>query len=172
MEPRVAPKLPQIKNISSSSNEADDEASDEEVVLSNKKKTPTKAPAKRSHKIFSYHHQLNDQGLGFGLELVAETQKLSSSSSSSGSSIEDDKKTKMTDWSKVGEELRHIADGFQASSNPNAGGTNFRLEATLTGVVPLDILSIINMMLPISVPQSLWSALVSYAAWKIFKRFQ
>ena len=170
-QPRVAPKFPQFEHISTSSNEADDEGSDDEVVLNNRRRTIPRTPAKHCHKIFSYHHKLNDKGLQFGLELVAETQKLSSSSSSEGV-VENKKHAKMTDWSKVGEELRNIADSFQVSSTKNGEGTNLRVEATLTGVVPLDILSVINMMLPISIPQSLWSALVSYAAWKIFKRFQ
>ena len=171
IQPIVVPKLPQIQHTSTSSNEADDEGSEEEAGLDHRKKTMTRTPSKHCHKIFSYHHRLNDKGLEFGLELVAETQKLSSSSSSEDTP-DNGRQTKMTDWSKVGEELRSIADSFQASSNSNSDGTNLRVEATLTGIVPLDILSIINMMLPVSIPQSLWSALVSYAAWKIFKRLQ
>ena len=173
IKPRVVAKIPQMDPTSTSSNdEADDECSDEETTRERRKKLTTRSPSKQSHKIFSYHKRLNDKGLEFGLELVAETQRLASSTSSSsddkGEQTDGTKITKMTDWAKVGEELRSIADSFQESN----GGTNLRVEATLTGVVPLDILSILNMMLPISIPQSLWSALVSYAAWKIFKRFQ
>ena len=102
------------------------------------------------------------------MKLIAETQKLASSSDENTDQTDGKEPAKMTDWAKVGEELRSIADSFQESN----GGTNLRVEATLTGVIPLDILSILNMMLPVSIPQSLWSALVSYAAWKIFKRFQ
>ena len=167
VQPRVSPKIPQFEHAMTSNNDADDEGSDEEVVRATRKKTMAKSPSKHCHKIISYHHRLNDTGLEFGLELVAETQKLSSSSSSDSEQT-DGRKSKMTDWSKVGEELRSIADSFQDSN----GGANFRVEATLTGEIPRDIYALLNMMLPISIPQSLWSALVSYAAWKIFKRFQ
>jgi hypothetical protein len=68
------------------------------------------------------------------------------------------------EWAKVGTELRNIADSFQRGLDSDISGQDE------TGSI--DILSLINMMLPVSVPQSLWSALVSYAAWKIFKRFQ
>ena len=169
VQPRVAPKIsPQPQNLSTMCSDADDEGSDQESRREVKKKSTSRSTPKHCHKLFSYHHKLNDKGLAFGLELVAQTQKLSSSSSSDSSDQTDGKPTKFTDWSKVGEELRSIADSFQESN----GGTNVRVEATLTGVVPMDLLSILNMMLPVSIPQSLWSALVSYAAWKIFKRFQ
>ena len=168
IQPRVAPKFPQLENSSTTCHDADDEGSDEDIVREVRKKTLVRSPSKHCHKLFSYHHSLNDKGLKFGLELVAETQKLSSESSSSDSDQTDGNTNKMTNWSKVGEELRSIADSFQDSN----GGTNLRVEATLTGVVPLDILSLLNMMLPVSIPQSLWSALVSYAAWKMLKRFQ
>ena len=168
IQPRVAPKISQPQNLSTMCSDADDEGSDQESRREVKKKTTPRSTSKHCHKLFSYHHKLNDKGLAFGLELVAQTQKLSSSSSSDSSDQTDGKPTKFTDWSKVGEELRSIADSFQESN----GGTNVRVEATLTGVVPMDLLSILNMMLPVSIPQSLWSALVSYAAWKIFKRFQ
>jgi hypothetical protein len=65
------------------------------------------------------------------------------------------------DWARVGTELRNIADSFQKGLDGDGDDAS--------GV---DIFSLINLMLPVSVPQSLWSALFSYAAWKIFKRFQ
>jgi hypothetical protein len=68
------------------------------------------------------------------------------------------------EWAKVGTELRIIADSFSMSLDGDDVDGNSSSQ--------MDILSIINMMLPVSVPHSLWSALVSYAAWKIFKRFQ
>ena len=70
-------------------------------------------------------------------------------------------KDDVEEWARVGTELRNIADTFQKGldSDDDEAGT-------------VDIFSLINLMLPFSVPQSLWSALFSYAAWKIFKRFQ
>ena len=169
-KPRVVAKMPQMDPTSTSSNEeADDEcSSDEEIIRETRKKIPTRSPSKQSRKILSYNRRLNDKGLEFGLKLIAETQKLASSSDDDTDQKDGAELPKMTDWAKVGEELRSIADSFQESN----GGANLRVEATLTGVIPLDILSILNMMLPVSIPKSLWSALVSYAAWKIFKRFQ
>ena len=69
-------------------------------------------------------------------------------------------------WSKIGEELRIIADKFGAPPELESGSdlvNPFQVN---------DLLSIINLMLPVSVPSSMWSALLSYAAWKIFKKFQ
>ena len=169
IKPRVVAKVPQIDPTSTSSNEeADDECSDEEMTRETKKKPIARSSSKQSRNILSYNRRLNDKGLEFGLKLIAETQKLASSSDENTDQADGMEPPKMTDWAKVGEELRSIADSFQESN----GGTNLRVEATLTGVIPLDILSLLNMMLPVSIPQSLWSALVSYAAWKIFKRFQ
>ena len=79
----------------------------------------------------------------------------------------------VTDWSKVGAELRSIADKF-GDDLPNLQGQD-EVDGEGRRVVArheVDVVSLINLMLPFSVPQSLWSALVSYAAWKIFKRFQ
>ena len=79
----------------------------------------------------------------------------------------------VTDWSKVGAELRSIADKF-GDDLPNLQGQE-EVDGEGRRVVvrhEVDVVSLINLMLPFSVPQSLWSALVSYAAWKIFKRFQ
>jgi hypothetical protein len=72
------------------------------------------------------------------------------------------KQDDIAEWAKVGTELRNIADSFQKGLDSDGDDE--------TGSV--DIFALINLMLPVSVPQSLWSALVSYAAWKIFKRFQ
>ena len=68
-----------------------------------------------------------------------------------------------TNWTQVGEELRNIADKFQSLNDPDNDSPVASAD---------DPLSWINLMLPISIPQSLWSAIVSYAAWKIMKRFQ
>ena len=79
----------------------------------------------------------------------------------------------VTDWAKVGAELRSIADKFGDEADPGhhvdeVDGEGRRVVARHE----VDVVSLVNLMLPFSVPQSLWSALVSYAAWKIFKRFQ
>ena len=71
-------------------------------------------------------------------------------------------------WSKIGEELRTIADRFGAPPEmPSENSSDLVNPFQVT-----DLLSLVNLMLPVSVPQSLWSALLSYAAWKIFKKFQ
>ena len=80
----------------------------------------------------------------------------------------------VTDWAKVGAELRSIADKF-GDDNDDGHGHLDEVDGEGRRVVArheVDVVSLINLMLPFSVPQSLWSALVSYAAWKIFKRFQ
>lgn len=97
------------------------------------------------------------------LRILAETQRAVREDSTE----EEDSKPD-TDWSKVGEELRHIADRFQEAAHADAGETSTARRERL----PVDVLGLINMMLPFSIPQSLWSAIVSYAAWKFFKKFQ
>ena len=82
----------------------------------------------------------------------------------------------VTDWAKVGAELRSIADKFgdEAEGHHHPGHVD-EVDGEGRRVVArheVDVVSLVNLMLPFSVPQSLWSALVSYAAWKIFKRFQ
>ena len=75
--------------------------------------------------------------------------------------LSESRRNDVEEWARVGTELRNIADSFQKGldeDNDEAGAS--------------DLFSLINLMLPVSVPQSLWSALFSYAAWKIFKRFQ
>ena len=87
--------------------------------------------------------------------------------------LAESQKSKDTDWCKVGEELRAIADSFQeVTSEPSARPRRPAAVAPETAgdVVPSDILSFINLLLPVSIPQSLWSAIASYVAWKILKR--
>ena len=87
--------------------------------------------------------------------------------------LAESQKSKDTDWSKVGEELRAIADSFQeVTSEPSSRPRRPAAPAPETAgdVVPSDILSFINLLLPVSIPQSLWSAIASYVAWKILKR--
>ena len=98
-------------------------------------------------------NQEEEKELELKLNLLSETRRTLQSQDSS-----------TEEWAKVGTELRNIADSFQRGLDSDLS------DQDETGSI--DILSLINMMLPVSVPQSLWSALVSYAAWKIFKRFQ
>ena len=115
------------------------------------------------------------------LELLSETQqskenkhrssssKTNSTEENSSDSEDDDEIDDVKKWQKFGQELRMIADsfgppGFDDGSNDDPNAVN-PFQVT-------DLLGFINLMLPISVPQSLWSALLSYAAWKIFKKFQ
>ena len=75
--------------------------------------------------------------------------------------LSETRRNDVEEWARVGTELRNIADSFQKGLDEDGD------EAGAS-----DLFSLINLMLPVSVPQSLWSALFSYAAWKIFKRFQ
>ena len=87
-------------------------------------------------------------------------------SESTSTDEEIDCQTEAQKWSQIGQELRLIADCF---------GTPEELDEDGNSLSPFgvnDLVSLINLMLPITVPQSLWSALLSYAAWKIFKKFQ
>ena len=100
----------------------------------------------------------NLEELKLKLDLISESR---SSDSEAEEEVDDAKK-----WAMVGEELRFIADRFghpDESSEMIDFNNPFKVS---------DLVSIINLMLPVSVPQSLWSALLSYAAWKIFKKFQ
>jgi len=97
------------------------------------------------------------QELSLKLNLLSEATS-SSSDTEDNSDIDDPQK-----WAKIGEELRIIADRFSDEiADPEEDPSN---KST-------DLLSLVNLMLPVSVPRSLWSALLSYAAWKIFKKFQ
>ena len=98
----------------------------------------------------SVSEKVEEKELQLKLNLLSETRR----------SIKQDD---VAEWAKVGTELRNIADSFQ-------NGLDNSDLSDETGSV--DVFALINLMLPVSVPQSLWSALVSYAAWKIFKRFQ
>ena len=98
-------------------------------------------------------HQEEERELELKLNLLSETRRTLQSQDST-----------TEEWAKVGTELRNIADSFQRGLDSDLSGQDEHGS--------IDILSLINLMLPVSVPQSLWSALVSYAAWKIFKRFQ
>ncbi len=101
------------------------------------------------------------------LEVLSQTAAASEADSSeevdccSSSCESDDDK-----WFRVGEELRTIADTFAYGLDEDDATS---VASTRGGT--FDLLTFINLMLPVSVPRSLWSALVSYAAWKIFKRF-
>ena len=108
----------------------------------------------------------NDLELQLKLGIISQSQNSSADSDSSKSQDESDDENDK--WAKIGEELRHIADKF---GSPLVDETESETELANPFQVT-DLLSLVNLMLPFSVPQSLWSALVSYAAWKIFKRFQ
>ncbi len=70
------------------------------------------------------------------------------------------------DWARVGVELRQIADCFCATESDDDEMNDEDNDNTV------DVMALVNSMLPFSMPQSLWSAIVSYAAWKILKKFQ
>ena len=137
---RVVPK----KNLS----EADDEATSAEENSSD---------------------SLDNLELKLKLGLLCESRDPSFSGTSSSAECEEsdlEKDDSVEKWSKIGEELRIIADKFGAPPELESGSdlvNPFQVN---------DLLSIINLMLPVSVPSSMWSALLSYAAWKIFKKFQ
>lgn len=138
---RVTPKVPCQ---AAPGTDADDEDSDSDVTKASSDVIDSDAEAK--------------QELNFKLRILAETQK-----------------SKTTDWSRVGAELRQIADTFQsyASSPPGGappGPNTSSAQNNDVALPPSDFLSLVNMFLPVSIPQSLWSAIVSYAAWKILKR--
>ena len=104
----------------------------------------------------------DSSGLQLRLKVLSEAQR-----------TVEDAASVVTDWAKVGAELRSIADKFGDEADPGhhvdeVDGEGRRVVARHE----VDVVSLVNLMLPFSVPQSLWSALVSYAAWKIFKRFQ
>ena len=111
---------------------------------------------------------LDNLELKLKLGLLCESRDPSFSGTSSAECEESDleKDDSVEKWSKIGEELRIIADKFGAPPELESGSdlvNPFQVN---------DLLSIINLMLPVSVPSSMWSALLSYAAWKIFKKFQ
>ena len=156
-EPRVPNKLEAV--------EADDEASDVDDV-------DLRYITEKTDQIKA--HDSSEDELRLKLKVLSEVRK--------------------TDWAKVGVELRNIADKFaennqheveiveEASSSSASLNSSFDLDNTFDELdnnnnnngesYNIDLVDMVNMMLPFSVPQSLWSALVSYAAWKIFKRFQ
>lgn len=128
----------------SSNDEADDEASEAESLV----KAKSRVEAEHHGKVEVDDEEVKE--LELKLNLLSETRRTL-------------KPDNAEDWAKVGIELRNIADSFQK-------GLDSDPEDPENGSV--DIFALINLMLPVSVPHSLWSALVSYAAWKIFKRFQ
>ncbi len=99
------------------------------------------------------------ENLELKLRLMAETEKFENSADE----IDVDSPEK---WSQIGVELRLIADKF---GSPPEGA---ECKDLANPVQVSDLLSFVNLMLPFSMPQSLWSALLSYAAWKVFKKFQ
>jgi hypothetical protein len=169
-EPRVPSKL-STRDITVAS-EADDEASDSEDATTT----------------FRMATSTFDQDMGY---ITKATRDLECKLGDSSSDEEDELKLKLkvlsevrhfcedksvtdlekTDWAKVGSELRQIADKFSSESSTGSSGEEDAVDGQAANVSG-DFVSLINLMLPFSVPQSLWSALVSYAAWKIFKRFQ
>ena len=110
------------------------------------------------------------QELTLKLQFLSHSRSQTTSDSEDSEESEHSEKEKSKDdaqkWSDIGQELRMIADCF---------GTPDDFDDTTNAMNPFgvnDLLGLINLMLPVTVPQSLWSALLSYAAWKIFKRFQ
>ena len=130
-------------------------------------------------------YDLTTSELQLKLNVISETQKALANAS--------EEEIKCTDWTKIGSELRHIADKFSDFDAPAGGNSdantvgvdldepdvrrsnnrrNNNMARANTNSHEIDLISTVNGMLPFAVPQSLWSALVSYAAWKIFKKFQ
>ena len=92
------------------------------------------------------------------LNLLSQTQ----SADEAATETEDD----VEKWSRIGEELRSIADRFGGPVDPVEDqelANPFRVT---------DLLSLLNLIVPCYLPHSLWSALLSYAAFKMFKKFQ
>ena len=143
-QPRVPAKVG-----CSSNDEADDEASEAESLVKAKSRVEAEQQQQQHHGQVEVDEE-EVKELELKLNLLSETRRTL-------------KPDNAEDWAKVGTELRNIADSFQK-------GLDSDPEDPENGSV--DIFALINLMLPVSVPQSLWSALVSYAAWKIFKRFQ
>ena len=166
--PRVPSKM------STCSDEADDEASedDDDLVLNMISSMTTNNNNNNNIKTFPRANSIDNKGKNFSSsdsdteeELELKLKVLSEVQRTLSSEDEDSTKSlRYTDWSKVGQELRNIADKFSESQVDEVDGND--------GATVVDFVSMANMMLPFSIPQSLWSALVSYAAWKILKRFQ
>jgi hypothetical protein len=158
--PRVAPKQTCCGN----SDEADDEDSGSDEIDCCSARVSVARPEDAEAALRLRLKEDDEAELALKLNVLCEVQKTAAAAT---------ERLRQTDWAKVGSELRQIADKFSddrcsaaadevdspGGSGSGAGGGN-------------DVLSLVNQMLPFSVPQSLWSALVSYAAWKIFKRFQ
>ena len=117
--------------------------------------------------------ELAETELKLKLELLSETQPKENRSSKnnnsedSSSSDSEDEIDDVKKWAHIGQELKMIADCFGPPDDDGSDDPNAVNPFQVT-----DLLGLVNLMLPISVPQSLWSALLSYAAWKIFKKFQ
>ena len=185
------PEPPQeFQNSSSSSSSSSDEESEQNrspIAASRPAKKRRRPPSfKKNHRVppkktiseaddEDSDKELAETELKLKLELLSQTQpkenrstKIHNSTEDSTSDSEDDEIDDVKKWQKFGQELRMIADCFgkeigdDGSEDPNA----------VNPFQVTDLLGLVNLMLPISVPQSLWSALLSYAAWKIFKKFQ
>lgn len=167
--PVVPPNSPNENNVFtfSSSSSEEEEASPKKVlkklrkrrrVPSFKSNTAPRVPPKLTCSSEEADDEAEDeeddnienQELRFRLTLLSEKPKFSP-----------------TDWAKVGEELRHLADSFSPNNDENQDGHQPENNAAA-----LDILSLVKSMLPVTLSQPMWSALVSYAAWKLIKRFQ
>ena len=146
-----------------SSEDSDFENVQAEKMLKKRKRIPSfKKPRVLRKKLFvesaDDEASSTDDQEELSLKLNLLSEATSSSSDTESEDIDDPQK-----WAKIGEELRIIADRFSDEiADPEEDPSN---KST-------DLLSLVNLMLPVSVPRSLWSALLSYAAWKIFKKFQ
>jgi hypothetical protein len=174
--PRVASKF----SCQTQSDEADDEASEDEIDLIKLRmarvSTDDSSVTDKNRDIFEASSDIfaarydileskddivTTSELQLKLQVLSEAQK----------TVEAVNSETATDWAKVGAELRSIADKFNGLDE-DEDEVDESNNVVMRRHQEIDFVSLINLMLPFSVPQSLWSALVSYAAWKIFKRFQ
>lgn len=166
-EPRVPAK---VSAVDLAASEADDEASDEDEVtvqFSAMQRDLSLLTRATRQLDFSSSEDEDEDELQLKLKVLSEVRTFCHDND------EKLEKLEKTDWAKVGSELRHIADKFtDESSSTSATDDEDRPDGMAAPGGAVDLVSLLNLMLPFSVPQSLWSALVSYAAWKIFKRFQ
>lgn len=159
--PRVASKAVHL-----SSEEADDEASSDDDIIKANNSASAAASAAHNSPDAKDDCIVTNSELQLKLQVLSEAQK---------TVMHAEENLRQTDWAKVGAELRQIADKFSdtTSADESDGGDGSAHGFNLVDRNgDIDFVSMVNLMLPFSVPQSLWSALVSYAAWKIFKRFQ
>ena len=146
------------------SEDSDFENIQTEKMLKKRKRIPSfKKPRVLRKKLLFQDFSADDEASSAdddAQELNLKLQLLSEATQSSDE--ENEESDDPEKWAKIGEELRIIADRFsdEIATDPEEESNK------------PDLLSLVNLMLPVSVPRSLWSALLSYAAWKIFKKFQ